>query len=136
MAHHFIFLMAQFQCLNGDWEGWRFEHSVSYLWACLSTESAKNVSWPYLFSKDGVNLHTYHSTFYLATAQSQCLMATGRDSTLRTLYHGCRFASQQRVLKTLTGLGYLCSEDRVDWLWHFLVNVCIYMYTYILNTSI
>ena len=37
----------------------------------------------------------------------------GRDAGLRTLYHRCGFACQQRVLKTFPGPSYLHSEDRV-----------------------
>ena len=45
---------------------------------------------------------------------------------LSTLCHSCRFACQQRVLKTFPGHGYLHSKDGVVWLWHFLVNLHIY----------
>ena len=41
--------------------------------------------------------------------------------------HSCGFACQQRVLKTFHGPGYLHSEDGVVWLWHLLVDLCIYM---------
>ena len=37
----------------------------------------------------------------------------GGDGGLSTLCHSCRFACQQRVLKTVPGLGYLRSEDGV-----------------------
>ena len=37
----------------------------------------------------------------------------GRDGGLSTLCHGCRFVSQQRVLKPFSGPGYLHSEDEV-----------------------
>ena len=36
-----------------------------------------------------------------------------RDGGLSTLCHSCRFACQQRVLKTFPGPGYLHSEDGV-----------------------
>ena len=42
------------------------------------------------------------------------------------LCHSCGFACQQRVLKLFPSPGYLCSEDGVVWLWHWLV----YIYTY------
>ena len=35
---------------------------------------------------------------------------------------------KQWVLKTFPGPGYLRSEDGVAWLWHLLVNLCIYIY--------
>ena len=55
MAHHFILLRLNPFDLRFDREGWWFEHSVSYLWPCLSAEDAKNVFDPgYLCSKDGV----------------------------------------------------------------------------------
>ena len=50
-----------------------------------------------------------------------------RDGGLRTMCHSCRFASQQRVLKTFPDLGCLCSEDGVVWLWHRLVNFYIWL---------
>ena len=37
----------------------------------------------------------------------------GRNGGLSTLCHSCRFACQQRVLKTFPGPGYLRSEDGV-----------------------
>ena len=88
----------------------------------------------YHHSKDGivwlwhflVNLYVYRSSVYLATAQSQYLMVIGRDGGLSTLCHSCRFACQQRVLKTFSHLVYFHSEDGVVWLWHFLVNLDIY----------
>ena len=48
-----------------------------------------------------------------------------RDGGLSTLCHSCRFASQQRVLKTFSGPGYLYGKDEVVWLWHSLVNLYI-----------
>ena len=73
-----------------------------------------------------VNLYIYASPYHPETTQSQCLMAIGRDSALSTLYHSCRLACQQRVLKTFPGPGYLCSKDGVVWLRHFLVYLHIY----------
>ena len=58
------------------------------------------------------------------------------------LCHSCRFACQQRMLKTFPGPGSLCAGDEVVWLWHLLANfiyiyiyidvyhICIYMYVY------
>ena len=60
-----------------------------------------------------VNLYTQSSPFYLATAQSQYIMALGRDGVLSTLCHSCGFAYQQRVLKTFPHPVYLYSEDGV-----------------------
>ena len=50
----------------------------------------------------------------------------GRDGGLSTLCHSCRFACQQRVLKTFSGPSNLRSEDVVVWLWHLLINLCIW----------
>ena len=90
----------------------------------------------YLCSKDGVvwlwyfsvnlDMHIYGSTLYPATAQSQCLVAIGRDGSLNTLCHSWGFACQGRVLKMFPGPGYLLSVDGVVWLWHFFVNLHIY----------
>ena len=41
--------------------------------------------------------------------------------------HSCVFACQQRVLKTFHGTGYLRSGDGVVWLWHWLVNLYIWL---------
>ena len=43
------------------------------------------------------------------------------------LCHSCGFACQQRFLKTFPGPGYLRSEDGVVWLWHWLVNLYIWL---------
>ena len=40
----------------------------------------------------------------------------GRDGGLSTLYHGCGFACQQRVVKTFPGPGHLRSKGRLVWL--------------------
>ena len=48
-----------------------------------------------------------------------------RDGSLSTLCHSCRFACQQRVLKTFRRPGYFQSEDGVVWLWHQLANLNI-----------
>ena len=49
----------------------------------------------------------------------------GTDGGLSTRCHSCGFPSQERVLKTFSGPGYLHSEDGVVWLWHRLVNLHI-----------
>ena len=51
----------------------------------------------------------------------------GRNDGLSTLCHGCRFACQQRVLKTFPGPGYLYSENGVVWLCQLLVNLYIWL---------
>ena len=79
---------------------------------------------------------------YIQLTISSCYGSTpltlgliGGDGGFSTLFHSCRFACQQRVLKRFPGLGYLRSEDEVVWLWHLLVNlhtsyICIYKYNY------
>ena len=57
---------------------------------------------------------------------THCLMLIVRYGHLSTLYHSCGLACQKRMLKTVPGLGYLCSEDKVGWLWHSLVILHIY----------
>ena len=55
LVHHFILLLFNPFDLRVDWEGWWFEHSMSYLQVCLSAEGAKTFPGPgYLHSKDGV----------------------------------------------------------------------------------
>ena len=92
------------------------------------------------------NLHTYIwlslVNLYIWLTISSCygsiplvLGLMSRDGGLSTLCHCCRFACQQRVLKTFPGLGYPRSEDEIVWLWHSLVNlyiyICIYIFIYI-----
>ena len=60
----------------------------------------------------------------------------GRDGGLSTLCHSYGFPSQQRVLKTFPGPGYLRSEDGVVWLWHLLVNLYIWLTISSCNGSI
>ena len=50
-----------------------------------------------------------------------------RDGGLSTLCHSCKFAYQQRVLKTFPGPGYLHSENGVVGLWLPLVNLYIWL---------
>ena len=57
-------------------------------------------------------------------------MLIGRDGGFSTLCHSCGFACQQRVLKTFPGPGYFRSNDRIDWLWHLMVNLYVYIYIY------
>ena len=45
---NFIVLQLNHFGLRVDREGWGFDHSVSWLWVCLSAEGAKNVCWPRL----------------------------------------------------------------------------------------
>ena len=76
--------------------------------ACLLSEDGIVRQWNFL-----LNLHIYSSPFYLATAQSQCLMEIERDGSLSTKCHSCVFACQQKMLKTFPGPGYLRSENGV-----------------------
>ena len=46
-----------------------------------------------------VCVYIYSSSFYLATAQPQCVFAIGRDHDLSTRCHSCWSACQQRVIK-------------------------------------
>ena len=51
---------------------------------------------------------------YIHTISSCCSLGLiGKDGGLSTLCHSCGFASQQGVLKTFPGPGYLRSGDRV-----------------------
>ena len=72
----------------------------------------------YLHSQDGVvclchlliNLYIWLSISCCYGAIPLTLGLIGRDGGLSTLYHSCEFACQQRVLKTIPGLGYLHSN--------------------------
>ena len=50
-----------------------------------------------------------------------------RDGALSTLCHSCGVACQQRVLKTFPDPSYLRSGDGLVCLWHFLVNLYIWL---------
>ena len=98
------------------------KHSVPQFWVSLSAEGAKTFPGPgYLCSEDEivwlwhslVNLDIYSSPLYLAMAQSQYLVVNGRDGGLSNLYQSCRFACQQKMLKTFPG--YLQSKDGIVW---------------------
>ena len=62
MAYHFILLRLNPFGLRVDREGWWFEHSMSQLQVCLSTEGARNVSLPSLFPVQGWGSLTMTST--------------------------------------------------------------------------
>ena len=70
-----------------------------------------------------VNLYIWLTILSCCDSISLTLGLTGRHGGLSTLCYGCRFACQQRVLKTFPGAGYLRSKDGVVWLWHSVVNL-------------
>ena len=74
MAHHFILLRLSPFGLRVDREGWWFEHSVSWLQVCLSTEDAKNVSWPWLSPLRG-----WGSLTVAFTGKFEYILATNED---------------------------------------------------------
>ena len=89
----------------------------------------------YLFTLSGLNwrellkklvhfIFVYNKYFWLVDPYRKSLYTYGG---LSTLCHSCGFASQQRVLKTFPGPGYLHSENGVVWLWHSLVNLYIWL---------
>ena len=86
-----------------------FEDEVVWLWHLL------------------VNLYIWLNISTCYSSIPLTLGLIGRDGGLSILCHGCGFSCQQRVLKTFPGLGYLCSEDGVDWLWYLLVNLYIWL---------
>ena len=88
----------------------RFEDGVAWLWHLL------------------VNLYMWLTISSCYGSIPLTLGLIGRDGGLNTLCNSCRFACQQKVLKTFPGPGYLCSEDGVVWLWHLLVNLYIYKF--------
>ena len=85
----------------------------------------------YFNSEDGVvwlwklllNFHIYGLPFYAAITQYQYYMTIGMDSGLTILCDSFWFASQQRILKTFLGTGYLRFSDEVVWPWHFSVSL-------------
>ena len=86
-----------------------FEDEVVWLWHLL------------------VNLYIWLNISTCYSSIPLTLGLIGRDGGLSILCHGCGFSCQQRVLKTFPGLGHLCSEDGVEWLWYLLVNLYIWL---------
>ena len=89
----------------------------------------------YLHSEDGV-VWLWHPlvNLYVWLTISSCYgsipLALGlivRDGGLSTLCYSCRFACQQRVLKTFPDPGNLHSEDGVVWPGHQFVNFYIWV---------
>ena len=82
-----------------------------------------NISWPWPSPLRGWYSLTMAFTgkfVYIRLTISSCygsiplaLKLIWRNGDLSTLSHICRFACQQRVLRTFRGPGYLCSEDGV-----------------------
>ena len=89
----------------------------------------------FFHSEDGVVWLWYPLVnLYIWVTVSSCygsiplaLVLIVRDGGLSTLCHSSGFASQQRVLKTFPGSGYLHSEDGVVLLWLRLVNFYIWL---------
>ena len=62
-------------------------------------------------------------------------MWIGRNGGLDTLCHNCWFGCLQRLLKMFPGPSYLCFEDGVVWVWHFLVHFHAYGSPFYLATA-
>ena len=67
----------------------------------------------YIYKYILVNLYIWLTISSCYGSIPLALGLIGRDGGLSTLCHSCRFACQQRVLKTFPGPGYLRSEDGV-----------------------
>lgn len=123
LAYHFILLwsISSYGLIPyRDWEGWGSEHSVSKLWICLSPEGARRFPDPgYLSSR--MELSDYgifdkcgYTWFAILSCYGSIAVSYGKDGCLSTFYHSCRFACQQKLLKTFPGsAGYLHSEDGI-----------------------
>ena len=83
----------------------------------------------YILTKDGiiwlwyffVNLKIYPIYIYIY------IYMHGRVNRSAICLLGGMVFWAQRSIKTFFGIGYFCSEDRVVWIWHFLVNLLIYL---------
>ena len=88
------------------------------------SESCKFILQPFLFC------YIYYIWFTISSCYCSIpltLVLIGRHGGLSTLCHICKFACQQKVLKTFPGPGYLRSEDEIVWLWHLFVNLYIWL---------
>ena len=113
-AHHFILLRLNPFDLNVDREGMWFEHSVSELRVCLSTEGAKNVSWSWLSLLRGWCSLTMEFTgrfVYIKLTISSCydsvsltLVLIERYDGLSTLCHSCGLVVSKGCLKSFLAL--------------------------------
>ena len=74
-----------------------------------------------------VNLYIWITISSCCSSIPLTLGLIERGGGFSTLCHSCGFACQQRVLKTFPGFYYLRSEDGVVWLWHWLVNLYIWL---------
>ena len=102
----------------------------------LSAWGAKNVSWPWpslLRGWSSLSMVFTGKFVWLWLTISSChgsisltLVLISRDCGLRTLCKTYGFDSQQRVLKTFPGPGYLSSKDGIVSLWHSLINYYVY----------
>ena len=72
-----------------------------------------------------VNFHIWVTISSCYDSSSLTFRLIRRKICLSVLSHSCAFTCQQRVLKTLTGPGFLRCNDEVVWLWHSLVNLYI-----------
>ena len=74
----------------------------------------------YIYIYIYIYIYNLPANLYIRLTISSCygsipmtLGLIGENDGLSTLCHSCRFACQQRVLKTFPGLDYVCSEDGV-----------------------
>ena len=123
IAHHFMLLRLNPFDLSADRDGWRFEHSVSYLQVSLSAEGAKNnSSWPWPsplggrgslpMAFSGKFICIQHTILSCYCSIPFTLVLTRRNCGLSTLCHSCRSDYQQRVLN-FAGLG-CCLRSQID----------------------
>ena len=116
---------------DGGWS--TLDHSCGF--ACQQRMLKMFPDIAYLSSKDEVawlwhDLLSLYIWLTILLCDSSIILAVGlteRDKGLITLYHGCRFTCQQRVLKIFAGPSSLLSKDGVVWLWHSLVNLYIWL---------
>ena len=72
-------------------------------------------------------MYVWHTISSCYRSIPLALVLIVRDGGLSALCHSCGLDFQQRVLKTFPGSGYLHSLDRVDLLWHPLLNLYIWL---------
>ena len=72
-------------------------------------------------------MYVWHTISSCYRSIPLALVLIERDGGLSALCHSCGLDFQQRVLKTFPGPRYLHSLDRVDLLWHPLLNLYIWL---------
>ena len=135
--HHILSCYGSILLALGlTWRNGGFSNQCQSCSFCFQQRVLKSFSCPdYHQSKDEIVWLWYLLVnFYICLTTSSChgsiplaLGLIGRNGRLMNQCHSCWFFCPKRVLRTLSGAGYLTSEDGLVWLWNLLVNLYIWL---------